>query len=121
MKTGSKLIIIGCIAIIMGLPSFYFGELLPYITPVIAGILLIIHGIFKNRGYHNKNFYMLNFSVITIWGLILLYIFLFRTNEYLEYMAIFYILTGLFILTMINYCIAYIRRNKKIDYEQDNE
>ncbi len=96
----------------MGLPSFYFGELLPYISVMLGGILLIIVGVFKNKGYYNKIYYMANFSVIAIWGLMLLYIFLFRTNEYLENKAIFYIQTGLFISFMITFGITYIRKIK---------
>ncbi|SCG86855.1 LPXTG cell wall anchor domain-containing protein [Methanobacterium congolense] len=116
MKTGSMMIIIGCISIVMGLPSFLlYGELSPDIFLILGGILLIIIGVFRNKGYFNKNYYMAIFSVIALWGLTLLYIFLFRTNEYLGDTDFFYILVGLFILLMISFGGAYIRRRKKLD------
>ncbi|MEL7670632.1 hypothetical protein [Methanobacterium sp.] len=111
MKTGSKIITIGCILIVAGLPLFLLsGDLLPNIFAILLGILWIITGVFKNKGYYNKNCYMAIFSVIALWGLTLLYIFLFRTNEYLEDMGMFYIFAGLFILLMIMFGRGYIRR-----------
>lgn len=116
MKTGSKLIIFGCIAIVMGLPLFLlYGELLPDIFVMLGGMFLIIIGVFRNKGYYNKNYYMAIFSVIALWGLMLLYIFLFKTNEYLMNTNTFYIQIGLFILLMISFGGAYIRRRKKLD------
>ena len=102
MKIGSKIITISCILIIMGLLGcLLYGELLHGIFVMLVGILLIIIGVFRNKGYFNKNYYMAIFSVIALWGLMLLYIFLFRTNEYLGDMVIFYIYTGLFIFLVI--------------------
>jgi len=63
--------------------------------------------------YFNKNYFMAIFSVITLWGLMLLYIFLFKTNEYLESTNMFYYLTALFILLVIFFGRAYILRLKK--------
>ena len=117
MKTGSKLIIIGCISIIMGLLGFLlYDELSPDLFLILVGILLIIIGVFNNKGYYNNLSYMAIFSVIALWGLTLLYIFLFRTSEYLEDMDIFYINTGLFIFLVIGFgCGYYIRTRKKLD------
>lgn len=64
MKTGSKVIIIGCIVLIMGLPLFLlYGELSPNIFAILVGILLIIIGVYMNKGYCNKNCFMAIFSV----------------------------------------------------------
>lgn len=116
MKTGSKIITIGCIAIVMGLPSFLlYGELLISIFLILGGILSIIIGVFNNKGYYNNFSYAAIFSVIALWGLTLLYIFLFRTNEYLGDMGFFYILVGLFILLMIVFGGSYVRRRKELD------
>ena len=54
------------------------------------------------------------FSVIALWGLLLLYIFLFRTSEYLRDMNMFYIFTGLFILLIIVLGGYYIRTRKEL-------
>ena len=94
MKKGPIImIIIGCICVVLGLlPLFLYAELISNGFFMLGGILLIIIGIFRNKGYFNKNYFMAIFSVIALWGLMLLYIFLFRTNEYLESTNIFYYL-----------------------------
>lgn len=107
MKTGSKLSIIGFICIIIGILPLY--GVLPDVFLILAGILLIIMGIFRNKGYFNKNYFIAIFSVITLWGLILLYIFLFRTNEFLGYS----LQIGLFILIVVFFGRDYIHRRKK--------
>jgi hypothetical protein len=115
MKTGSIItIIVGCIFAIIGLfPLFLYGELISNMAVMLGGILLIIIGIFRNKGYFNKNYFMAIFSVIVLWGLMLLYIFLFRTSEYLESTNIFYFQMVLFILLVIFFGRAYILRLKK--------
>jgi hypothetical protein len=72
-------------------------------------------GVYTNKGYYNKNSYRAVFSVIALWGLLLFYIFLFRTSEYLRDMNMFYINTGLFILFIIVLGGYYIRTRKKLD------
>lgn len=114
MKKGSLMIILGCICVVLGLlPLFLYVELISNRFFMLGGILLIILGIFRNKGYFNKNFFMAIFSVIALWGLMLLYIFLFRTNEYLESTNIFYFQMVLFILLIFFVGRAYIRRLKK--------
>ncbi len=56
-------------------------------------------------------------GLIALWGLMLLYIFLFRNNEYLRDMNIFYfyILVGLFIYLLICFGVSYIRRYKELN------
>lgn len=121
MKTDSIMIILfGCIVIVIGWPLFLYGELLPYIFGLLAGILLIIVGVFRNKGYFNKNYYIAVFSVIALWGLMLLYIFLFRTNEYLENKYEFLFLIGLFVLLIISTIIYYIRDLKKGNLQKQN-
>lgn len=103
----------GCICVVIGLlPLFLHSNLVSNRFLVLGGILLIIFGVFYNKGYYTKNFRAM-FSVIALWGLILLYIFLFRTNEYLKWTNTFYILIGLFILLIITFAGVYIRRLKK--------
>lgn len=114
MKIGSIMIIMGCILVVIGLfPLFLFGVLISGMAVMLGAILLIIIGIFKNKGYFNKTFFMAIFSVIALWGLMLLYIFLFRTNEYLESINIFYYNMVLFILLVIFFGRTYILRLKK--------
>ena len=69
-----------------------------------------------NKGYHNKNYYMAILGLIALWGLMLLYIFLFRNNEYLIDMNIFYfyILVGLFIYLLICFGVSNIRKYKEL-------
>lgn len=116
MKTGSIMIIMGCICVVLGLlPLFLYPELISNKFFMLGGILLIIIGIFRNKGYFNKNYFMAIFSVIALGGLMLLYIFLFRTSEYLESTNIFYFQMLLFILLVIFFGRAYILRLKKDD------
>lgn len=110
MKFGSLISIIGFICIIMGLVPYGVS---PNLFLLLTGILCIITGVFRNKGYFNKNYFMAIFSVIALWGLMLLYIFLFRTNEYLESTNIFYFQMVLFILLVIFFGRAYILRLKK--------
>ncbi|OPY28440.1 MAG: hypothetical protein A4E27_00345 [Methanobacterium sp. PtaU1.Bin242] len=115
MKKGSIIMImLGCICVVLGLlPLFLYSELISNRFFMLGGMLLIIIGIFRNKGYFNKNYFMAIFSVIALWGLMLLYIFLFRTNEYLESKNIFYLQIGLFVLLIITFGGPYIRRLKK--------
>ena len=117
MKTGSKMIIIGCISMVIGLLFLFslHGKLLPWLFAILAGIFWIIIGVFKNKGYFNKKYYMAIFGLIALWGLMLIHIFLFRTNEYLRGIGIFYILVGLFIFLLICFGVSYIRRYKELN------
>lgn len=120
MKTGSKImVIVGCIGIIMGLSGFlFYGELLLGII-MLEGILSILIGVYNNKGYFNKKFYMANFSVLALWGLILIYILLFKTNEYLMDTDFFYIQTGFFIIFMIMCSNGYIRRLRDVNRRKE--
>lgn len=114
MKTGSKMIIIGCIMIVMELTIFLlYDKLLPWLFGILTGVFLIILGVFKNKGYFNKNYYMAIFSLIALWGLMLFYIYLFRTDEYLRGIYLFYIFLGLFIFLLIRFGVSYIHKFKK--------
>jgi len=114
MKKGSIISIIGGIVIIFGLlPLFLYGDLLPNIFVTLLGIILIFMGVFNNKGYYNKNYYIANFCLIALWGLMLIYIFLFRTNEYLGYIDMFHTQIALFIFLMIIFGKGYIRRRKE--------
>ena len=114
MKIGSIMIIIGCILAFWGLlPLFLYGNLIWNIQFIVGGILWIIIGVFINKGIANKNYFMAIFSLITLWGLLLLYIFIFRTNEYSEFTNIFNLQIGLLILQIITFGGVYIYRLKK--------
>jgi hypothetical protein len=115
MKTGSIiLIIIGCIyAVISIIDIILFDFLFPYIFGILIAILLIIRAVFRNKGYINKNFFMANFIVIALWGLMLLYIFLFRPQDYSELMDLFLLMIGLFIVVIIYVSGLLIYRLKK--------
>lgn len=62
---------------------------------------------------------MVNFSVLALWGLILLYILLFKTNEYLMNTDFFYIQTGFFIIFMIMCSRGYIRRLRDVNRRKE--
>ncbi|HOI72344.1 MAG TPA: hypothetical protein PLC38_08700 [Methanobacterium sp.] len=48
MKTGSKIIMIGCIFIVIGLPSLLlYGEMFLDIFLILTGIFWIIIGVYK--------------------------------------------------------------------------
>ena len=112
------MIIVGCICVVMGLlPLFLYVNLISNRFLVLGGILWIIIGVFYNKGYYNKNFFMAVFSVIVLWGLMLLYIFLFRTNEYLESMDTFYFQMGFIINLVVLFGGDDCRRIKKGNLE----
>nr|WP_319374799.1 hypothetical protein [uncultured Methanobacterium sp.] len=112
-KVSIILIIMGCILAVIESIRVLYGALLPTVFNILAGILLIIIGVSHNKGYPTKNYFKACFCIIALWGLMLLYIFLFRTNVYLESANIFYILIGLFILFVISLGGVYIYRLKK--------
>jgi hypothetical protein len=120
MKTGSKImIILGFIEIIIGLSGFLvYGELLIGIFTLV-GILGIIIGVYNNKGYFNRKCYMANFSVLALWGLILIYILLFKTNEYLMNTYFFYFQTGFVIIFMIMLGRGYIRRLRDVNRRKE--
>jgi hypothetical protein len=117
MKKGSILIITGCILVVIELIGILCGlllgvfDLLLGVFGLLAGILCIILGVFGNKGYYPKNFFLACFSVIALWGLILLYILLFRTNDF-KSTYIFYF-EILFVLLIISFGGSYILRIKK--------
>ena len=120
MKTGSKImIIIGFIGIIIGLLGVlvYFKLLIGIY--MLVGILGILMGVYNDKGYFNRKFYMANFSILALWGLILLYILLFKTNEYLLNTDFFYIQTGFFIIFMIMCSNGYIRRLRDVNRRKE--
>ena len=57
MKTGSKMIIIGCISMVIGLLFLFslHGKLLPWLFAILAGIFWIIIGVFKNKTHKKPN------------------------------------------------------------------
>lgn len=107
MKIGPIIIIAGFIAIIIGIFPLYGAS--PDVFLILAGILCIITGVFRNKGHFNKNYFIAVFSVTVLWGLILLYICLFKTNEYLDYN----LYAGLFIVLVIYFGREYIIKLKK--------
>ncbi|MCK9150472.1 LPXTG cell wall anchor domain-containing protein [Methanobacterium alcaliphilum] len=86
---------------------------MPDIFLILVGMLWILLGLFKNKVFPNKYYFVAFFSVNALWGLMLLYIFLFRTDEYLMDINWFYFLIGLFILLSGWVGMVYIRRRKE--------
>lgn len=115
MKIGSIImIIIGCIFAFISIITIIVCDIwFPDIFSFLASILLIIAAVFYNKGYLNKNYFMACFIVITLWGLMLLYFSLFRTQDYSECMDLFYVMIGLFIALIITFSGVYIYRLKK--------
>jgi hypothetical protein len=103
-------IIIGCLAVFWQLWPVLNGELMPNVFILWVGILCIISGVYNNRDCYDKNYFVATFSGIIVGVLMLLYIFLFRTDEYLKYNTyVFYMMLGAFILFLISYGKFYIR------------
>ncbi|MCK9150471.1 hypothetical protein [Methanobacterium alcaliphilum] len=112
MKKGSITIILGCICVFTQLLPVLHGDLVVSTFILVGGIMWIVVGVYQNKGYHNKNYFVAMFSIIALYWLVLLYIFLFGTDEYLENIYAFYILMGLSILFSIHISRYYIRRRK---------
>jgi hypothetical protein len=120
MELGSKAIILGCVLLILSVPFSYFG-LLMFILYIVLGILVIILGIFRNKGYSNKTYYLLSSSVVALWGLILLYIFLFSSEVYLTNKNLFYFNVVVFLCFIIMISRTYLNRHKNLKMPWKNE
>jgi hypothetical protein len=120
MDVGSKAIILGCVFLILSVPFSYFG-LLMFISYIVVGILLVISGIFRNKCYSNKTYYLLSSSVVALWGLILLYIFLFSSEVYLTNKNLFYFNVVLFICLIIIISRNYLNKHKNLKMPWKNE
>jgi hypothetical protein len=100
MEQSSKLIVGGCFGI-------FFGLSIPAelaIAIILTGILCVVDGIYRKKGYHNKTFYLICFSIIVLFGSFIFYILLFK-SYIIEFS--FYISIGIFILITTGYIIEY--------------
>lgn len=68
MELGSKAITFGCFLLILGIFYIYYLNVLMFLPSMLIGFLLIIGGIFRNKGYFNKSYYLLSLSVVALWG-----------------------------------------------------
>lgn len=86
---------------------------------IILGVLVVIGGVFLNKGYHNRTFYIATFGMMIIWGLSLTYVFL--SNLYLEDKYSFILLIGLFIFIIIYLIRDFNRRlnNPKMPWKEN--
>ena len=117
MKNGPMImIIVGFFAIFWQLLPVLHGELMPNVFILWGGILLIIIGLYINKGYPDKNYFRAMFIGIAVWGLLLLYIFLFRPDEYLKGNTYtFYIMLGFFLIAItIRFGRYYIHMRKRV-------
>jgi hypothetical protein len=103
-------IILGVFFVVFGLLGMLISGLSISLVTALLGITFIVGGVFTRRGYRNKTFYLVMFSIVAIIGLISVYGFLFTPvdifNNYLN--------MGIFLLFLFLYGKAYLRRHKAV-------
>lgn len=104
---GFNAVIAGCFAVIIGLLRLSSGNELS-IFIILLGILLIIFGVFGIKGYKNKTYYLVSFSLIALFGLISVYVIPTTDKPHI------YLITGAFIALLIIYSYSYYSRRKNI-------
>ena len=76
MTKGYYILILGFIVLLISLSQTYILNKSLYSTIFflwILGVWIIVIGIYFVKGYRNKTFYIANFSLITLFGLISVY------------------------------------------------
>jgi uncharacterized membrane protein HdeD (DUF308 family) len=121
MELGSKVITLGCFLLIFGIFYIYYLNVLMFLPSMLIGFLLIIGGIFRNKGYSNKTYYLSSLSVVALWGLALLYIFLFMSKVYLTNKYLFYFNIILLICFLSTICKNYLQRHENLKMPWKNE
>lgn len=101
----------GILAVLTGLFEISNAEFLLFAFLILAGIGLIIYGVYEDKGYNNKTYYLAFFSLIGLMGLVLIYTFLFipTTNKYY-----FYPITVAVIVLLIIFSYSYHNRYQNI-------
>jgi hypothetical protein len=117
MRRGSISIIIGCFFVLGGISLFGSIGLLF----VLPGLCAVMDGIFMNKGYYNKTYYMTCFGIFFLWGLLLVYISIFMPSIYLTDKNQFYFFIGIFALLIVGFSISYLRRGKNPKISWKNE
>lgn len=92
---------------ISGSPLFLFGS-----SAMLPGILIYI---FKMKNYSNKIVYPTLLAMLVLQGSILIYIYLFDTEDPL-FFPFFYLAVGIFMVYIISFVYYYPRRKKYEKY-----
>jgi hypothetical protein len=89
---------------------------IPYIY---LGFYLVLNGVFQNKGYYNKTYFMTQFSIIIIFGIIFAYIYLFIPEFFGNKIFFIYLtfasLIGMLILLIYEF---YHRENNQVFLEK---
>lgn len=100
----------GCLAILFGLLGILTNaELIICTFIILAGTGLIIIGVYDNKGYTNKTYYLATSTIIALIGLILIYTVLFvpTTNK-----GHIYLITTGFVFLLIMHIYSYRHRRE---------
>jgi hypothetical protein len=112
IKKYQRSIILGCIFLTYGLSGILWGDVKLFLLFSLTGAFLIIDGIFMNRGYHNKTYYLLSLVIWVIFGLAVVYIAILTPNS--GDRSFLYFLIGLVALGVILLIRSYLRRYKNL-------
>ncbi|WP_157931998.1 hypothetical protein [Methanobacterium subterraneum] len=120
VKKSNLMIVIGFIALIYGLISLLFFNEEQQILTCLVGISFIIDGIFRNRGYYNKTYYLSSLALLIMFGVIIIYEAFFKHN-YFGNIYFIYSVNGMIIVGIIILVRSYLRRheNQKIPWKNE--
>ena len=103
MKRGTIDIIAGTVFALLGIGSIFVDQT-SAVFFILFGLLIIISGLFINKGYYNKTYYLAVFSTIGIFAGIIIYMYLYMSEFILNDISWFYtwilamiVATGVFI------------------------
>jgi hypothetical protein len=103
LRRGTIDIIAGTVFALLGIGSIFVDQT-SSVFFILFGLLIIISGLFINKGYYNKTYYLAVFSTIGIFAGIIIYMYLFMSEFILNDLAWFYtwilamvVATGVFI------------------------
>lgn len=89
MRKGSIDIIAGTVFVIFGIGSIFLDQT-SSVFFMLFGLLIILSGLFINKGYYNKTYYLVIFSTFVIFGGIIAYLYLFMPEFILNDLTWFY-------------------------------
>lgn len=111
IKKSNLMIITGFILLIFGLISLLIFNEKQQILSSLVGISFIIDGTFRNKGYHNKTYYLSSLALLILFGVIIIYESFFK-QKYLGSVYFTYSIIGMIIIGIIMLFRSYLRRYK---------
>lgn len=103
LRRGTIDIIAGAVFALFGIGSIFVDQT-SAVFFILFGLLIIISGLFINKGYYNKTYYLAVFSTIGIFSALIVYLYLYMPDFILNDMSWFYtwilamiVATGVFI------------------------